>query len=143
MRIRGSSPLLAGAVLAASVAAAAGEPMLATGDVVRVDLTRKRLTMREASRQRVELSFVIDSATRIMAAGRDLSLAEIRPGDPVAVVWEADEAGRRRALLVRAGRLRAPAPEPTPSAAPSPSPPPAPSASTSPDPPRFADRRAL
>jgi hypothetical protein len=119
------------ALLVAASGAFAAEPArppvarLVTGELTRVDLSRRSLSVktdardagRTEGRDAGELDAAIGPETRLVSRGRALRLEDLRPGDRV-VLLVGEEGGRRLARVVKVvGRAAVPAPSPSASPA--------------------------
>lgn len=58
-----------------------------TGIVLTVDASREILTVEQASADAPEMQFTITDATDVTKDGNEISLSEIRVGDPVSVEY--------------------------------------------------------
>ena len=90
------------------------------GEVVRVDLARRTLTLKTADREPREYELAIEDGTRISSGGRVARIEDLRAGEHVLATCSDDESGRHRARALKIGPSRHAAP--TPSGAPSPAP---------------------
>jgi hypothetical protein len=87
------------------------------GELTRVDLTRRTVSVKTEGRDPRELEVATGPDTRLVSRGRAVRLEDLRPGDRVLLVT-GDEGDRRLARVVKVvGRVALPAPSP---AAPSP-----------------------
>jgi hypothetical protein len=102
------------AVLAASAAALhAAESKgggradrLLEGELVRVDLAKKTLTVRAEDAPAHEVDVSVDAATLITASGRPMTLDELKPLERIVVLCDGALTGSCRARRVRAGPAR-------------------------------------
>jgi len=116
----GATPAIVVIALAASVAGAAtpDTPPLA-GELTRLDLTRRSISVRLDGSPAREIEADTRPETRLLSRGRTLRLEELHPGDRV-LLLVGEESGRRVVRVVKVvGRPAAIAP---PSAAPAPTP---------------------
>jgi hypothetical protein len=99
---------MAAVALAWGFAALSAAPSaVVAGEAVALDLARRVLVVKVAGAPPREVELAVDDATRFTAGGRGVRLEDVRPGERIVVSSTEDEAGRRRAVLVRAGRTRA------------------------------------
>jgi hypothetical protein len=106
------------ALAASARVRAADGPAAVAGELTRVDLAHRGLCVKLDGRDGREIDLDTGPETRLLSRGRRLRLEDLRPGDRVLVVANAD-AGRRVARIVKVvGR-----PAAVPSAAPSSAPP--------------------
>jgi hypothetical protein len=84
------------------------------GALVKVDLERSSVTVRAAEGEPREYRIQVDEKTRITAYGRVLSLADLRSGERIVVVYVEEGPARRRATALRQGPASLRTPEPTP-----------------------------
>jgi hypothetical protein len=114
------------ALFAGAGAARAAEPASApaarviVGELTRVDLARRSVSVKTESRdagrtdgpEAREVETATGPETRFVSRGRAVRLEDLRPGDRV-VLLVGDEGGRRRARVVKiVGRVALPAPSP-------------------------------
>ena len=106
-RLRRASLAVATALAAAlALAAPAAAERLIEGELVRVDLRKRILAVRPSSGIAREVDVKVVAATVISAAGRTLSLEELKTGRRVVVACEGQGAEPCPARRVRAGPLR-------------------------------------
>ena len=88
------------------------------GELTRVDLARRTVSIKTEDRDGREVDAATGPDTRVVSRGRALRLEDLRPGDRV-VLALGDEGGRHLARVVKVvGRVALPAPSPsTPSSA--------------------------
>lgn len=113
--------LLASATVtgAAEEAAPRGRAHTIAGELTRVDIRRGAVVVtvpatREAEARDYEAA--VAPATRLLALGRVVALADLRPGERVLVVCQDESPGRHRAREVRV--LASPSPRPRGASAP-------------------------
>jgi hypothetical protein len=82
---------------------------LVTGELSRLDLGSRRVTVKSDRKDAGEVDFAVDAETRIVSRGRVLRLTDLRAGEPVTVVC-VEQGGGRRARVVKAGASRYAAP---------------------------------
>lgn len=86
------------------------------GELVRVDLSRRSVTLLTKGREPREVELAVEEGkTRITWAGRLKLLEDLRPGESVLATCSDDRAGRHRALVLKVGPSRYAAPTPAPS----------------------------
>jgi hypothetical protein len=82
------------------------------GELTRVDLTRRSVSVKTDGRDPRELEVATGPDTRLVSRGRAVRLEDLRPGDRVLLVT-GDEGDRRLARVVKVvGRVALPAPSP-------------------------------
>src|SRR5262245_8000129 len=89
------------------------------GELVRVDLARRALTLKTMDREPREYELVIEDGTRITSGGRVAKIEDLKAGERVLATCSDDESGRHHARVLKIGASR-PA-SPSTSATPSPS----------------------
>jgi hypothetical protein len=83
------------------------------GELIRVDLSHSSVTVKAGDKEPRELELAVDAGTRLVAQGRALRLAELRPGERTVAVFSEDVVtGRRRALVVKLGTSSFAVPDP-------------------------------
>jgi hypothetical protein len=83
------------------------------GELTRVDLTRRSVSVKTDGRDPRELEVATGPDTRLVSRGRAVRLEDLRPGDRVLLVT-GDEGDRRLARVVKVvGRVALPAPSPS------------------------------
>jgi hypothetical protein len=87
------------------------------GELTRVDLVRRSITLKTDGRDARELEAVVAKETRFTSRGRTARLEDLRPGDRL-VVMAVEDGGARQARLVKVMGRSAVASPPPPSAAP-------------------------
>jgi len=105
------------AALALAPAAEPSEPAAAgatiSGELTRLDLTRRSIAIKTEGREPREVEAALGAETRIVSRGRLLRPEDLRPGDRVAVV-AVEESGTREARVVKVmGRAAIPPPSST------------------------------
>jgi hypothetical protein len=94
------------AALCGAIGQAAAADRLIEGELVRVDLGRRRLVLRPAGGPAREMDVAVDGATTITASGRVLALEELKPVERIAVSCDATVSPACRARRERAGPVR-------------------------------------
>lgn len=85
------------------------------GELVRVDLSRRSVTVLAKGREPREFELTVEEGrTRITWAGRTKRLEDLRPGESILASCSDDPGGRHRALLLKVGPSRYAAPAPRP-----------------------------
>jgi hypothetical protein len=113
----------------AAAIAGTGDARVLAGELTRVDLTRRGLSVKLDGREGRELDADTAPDTRVLSHGRTLRLEDLRPGDRVVVVLAPGGPKRVAAVVKVVGRptaVASPSPTSPPSTAPAP---PAPSGS--------------
>jgi hypothetical protein len=83
------------------------------GELTRVDLGRRSVSIKTEGRDGREVDAATGPATRFISRGRAVRLEDLRPGDRVVLVV-GDEDGRRLARVVKVvGRVALPVPSPS------------------------------
>jgi hypothetical protein len=86
-----------------------------TGELTRVDLTRRSIFVKTEGREPRELEAVAAADTRIVSRGRPWRFEDLRPGDRVVVVAAGEQGGRRLARVIKVvGRAAIPSPSTSP-----------------------------
>jgi hypothetical protein len=105
--------------LVASAASAVESPAppasrVIAGELTRVDLARRSVSVKTDGRDPRELEVATGPDTRLVSRGRAVRLEDLRPGDRVVLVLViGDEGDRRLARVVKVvGRVALPAPAP-------------------------------
>ena len=101
------------------MAAADGVAPALAGELTRVDLTRRSLSLKLEGREAREIDADTTAETRIVSHGRTLRLEDLRPGDRV-LVLAGDDTGKRIARVVKVVGRPTAVPSPSPAASPSP-----------------------
>lgn len=84
-----------------------------TGELTRVDLGRRSVSVKTEGRDAPEVDAATGPDTRIVSRGRAVRLEDLRPGDRVVLV-AGGESGRYLARVVKVvGRVALPAPSPS------------------------------
>lgn len=114
-----------------SAASTAGAPDVAArvlaGELTRVDLTRRGLSVKLDGREAREVDAETVPDTRVVSHGRSIRLEDLRPGDRIVLVL-AEGGGKRVAAIVKVVGRPTAVPSPSPASVPSTAPaPPAPS----------------
>jgi hypothetical protein len=93
-------------------AAIAPLPPAITGELTRVDLSRRSVFVKTDGREPRELEAAAVAETRIVSRGRPWRLEDLRPGDRVVVAVD-EQGGRRLARVIKVvGRAAIPSPSP-------------------------------
>jgi hypothetical protein len=83
------------------------------GELTRVDLGRRSVSLKTEGRDAPEVDAATGPDTRFVSRGRSVRLEDLRPGDRVVLAIR-DEGGRQLARVVRiVGRVALPAPSPS------------------------------
>jgi hypothetical protein len=110
--VRGLALGTLAALLALAVAAGAGEeaspsppapPAPLAGELTRVDLVRRSVTIETDGRDAREVEAVVTKETRLLSGGRATRLEDLRPGDRVELM-AVEEGARRTARVVKVVR---------------------------------------
>jgi hypothetical protein len=101
------------------MAAAEGVAPALAGELTRVDLTRRSLSLKLEGREGREIDADTSADTRIVSHGRTLRLEDLRPGDRV-LVLAGDDAGKRVARVIKVVGRPTAVPSPSPAASASP-----------------------
>ena len=94
------------AALCGGLGQAAAADRLIEGELIRVDLGRRRLVLRPAGNPAREMDVAVDAATTITASGRVLALEELKPVERIAVSCDGTLSPSCRARRGRAGPAR-------------------------------------
>lgn len=85
---------------------------LVAGELVRIDLGRRVLTLKTAEAPPREIEVAVEGTTRIRAGGRAVRLEDLRTGERALVSCTDGEPGRHAARWIKIGPSRYAAPSP-------------------------------